>query len=324
MNKVLSNNIEKCGFLIKKRTYKNCVFGDVSKVWIVEDRNGQKLVAKEHPRWISRNDLKWINKYLTKLKQENIPVALPLSRYIKTSKGYFAVYQYIQGKSCNIKNNKQIIATGYLLSKIHVLSSQMKIIGQRNWQCVANTKYLKKYNELKEMLMNNSKESVLMKKYLEKSLGAFNIGQKMISNIENKQVFPIHGDFHYENIKFLNNVVSGVFDFDNSRNDYPEADLAAMVNFLLRNNFSGYQKYVNYFFKGYFRLKNHIKIIPEYILGSVLILSAEETLYLIKEYNNFRLKTLYLDLVNELKLISFVVDKQSKLLNFFQDAIVPK
>ena len=242
--------------------------GNRSNIWYFKDCLGSELVVKEYPTWIDGGDISWIHKYMYQLSQVGFPLTKVIGDAVQKDGRYYGIYEFAHGSFFDKENQMHPTSLAQTLRSLHDLGNNIKIPGSRNWPTIY------RYEPNRETITSFASDN--RSKLLEPAWKLAN------SLLENKvvPVIPIHGDFRRDNIRFNQSGVASVFDFGNSRNDYTEVDLAITLRDLTNNAGINPKEFLKIYRDSGV---GKVKIVPEAICASSLILPIQECLYLWKE-----------------------------------------
>lgn len=276
--------------------------GNKSRIWYFADKDGQKCVIKQYPEWVNEKDILWIHSYMSKLFQKGFPLAESLAEPLQFDKHFYAVYSFADGTKYDPLNKFHFVDMALKLGQLHSLSQNIKIGGNRNWPVVAGYNY----QDGNEFLTY-----------------AWKVASGLLQN-SNGSIMPIHGDFRKDNIRFNQNGISKIFDFGNARNDYPEVDLATTLRDVAGElDLSNWLKSQSEFLQIY---KNsnarEVKILPDLICASNLILAIQENSYLIHEYSENKGEGIKNALEKESVYLSFLLKNLDTQLSLYKGVFI--
>lgn len=283
------------------------ILGNGSRVWYFKDISGREMVTKEYPSWVKSEDISWIHEYMNILAQNGFPLAKAIGSPILNAKQYYGIYEYAKGELFDRSNEQHIRSMASKLRQLHDLSVDIKIQGTRNWPAVFG--YKADINLLRDFDSENN-TALLVPAWSWSNL---------LMQDKKPVVMPIHGDFRGSNMRFNQDGVSKVFDFGNSRNDFPEVDLAIA----LRDISDGLGINQAVFLEIYKNSGNgKVLVNPEIICASNLVLSIQECLYLQKELKKNPREKLRHALTVEVEYLGTVLTNIPQQVSILQEALL--
>jgi len=165
------------------------------------------------------------------LSQKNYPIAKPIKNRKNSYIGLFkkkpyVIFSYIKGKHLKNLNDFQFKDLVHKLALLHKLTKKF------------NTEnYIHKEPRTKEFCLIAANEEKKRFENKEEGEKRFNIIKSQLNTIN----FPttltkgiIHGDFDKTNVKFTDNNISGILDFDDSHYGYRIHDLGILILYWAR------------------------------------------------------------------------------------------
>ncbi len=209
------NNFYDC----KATTITQITNGTANILYTVVCSDQKYVLRKRNERYSEDTWILFEIEYLHRLKDSNLPVPVPIKsrdgqyRVIFES-GVYRLYPYIAGNRYNFDSPKELKESGSFLAKMHNALSGFE---------PKTKKLVPRFDNPEEM-------SVILNKYIknmpvtdQKNKDIITHLAKMIDLISksftDKQYncLPktvIHGDYHPANVKYYNEKICGVFDFD--------------------------------------------------------------------------------------------------------------
>lgn len=277
--------------------------GNGSNIWYLEDLSGTRLVIKEYPTWVGNNDISWIHEYMRQLAQKGFPLAKAIGGPTQKNGHYYGIYEYTFG-SFNRENKTHALSMAQTLRKLYDSSKDIKIPGCRNWPTVCG------YQPNPDRLASFDSDH---------GVGLLGNAWKIASTLlqgRYASAMPIHGDFRRDNIAFGQSGVTKVFDFGNSRNDYAEVDLAIALRDIADDPDIGMDNFLKIYRDS---SVSKVRIIPEVISASSLILPIQECLYLWKESSQSPSGELKNALSREMKNLEYQLAVLSQRLSLYRE-----
>ncbi|MGY1422625.1 phosphotransferase [Bacillus cereus] len=181
-----------------------------------------KLVLRNCRMINSKARIQFILQALLELHNNEIPV--PKILYTEEEELYYylnnqlwILMEYVEGSTYEYKNIKQLKSAANYLGKIHSISIDSLVEFYEPFQQSMNLWFDQPFN-----LLDETKQicEAVLKEKADVCWNRFYDAIDMISSVKKEQLemLPLafcHGDYHGLNLKFLNNEVRGIYDFDN-------------------------------------------------------------------------------------------------------------
>jgi len=170
-------------------------------------------------------------KLLTFLSDKKYPIAKPIAnkneKFIGTfNKKPFIIFEYITGRHLKNLNNIQFKELVHKLALLHKFTKNYDV-----------ENYIHKEPRSKDFCIKAAKEEKKRFEDKEKGKLRYDIIKSQLDTIS----FPtnltkgiVHGDFDKSNVKFHNNEISGILDFDDSYYGYRIHDLGILILYWAR------------------------------------------------------------------------------------------
>lgn len=122
----------------------------------------------------------------------------------------------------------------------------------------------KEFNEAKQRPINNIPTEAIYQTF-------DNFIKKYINYLENNKINInqncfIHGDFHYANLLWKNDLITGIIDFEYSGKGFKEQDIAWALILRPGQKFMNSYKDIKYFLEGYQKINNYDKNLLKWCL----------------------------------------------------------
>ncbi|MEA3430103.1 MAG: homoserine kinase [Nanoarchaeota archaeon] len=170
-------------------------------------------------------------KLLKFLSEKKYPIAKPIEnkkhQFIGIfDKKPFIIFEYISGRHLKNLNNIQFKELVHKLALLHKLTKNYDV-----------NNYIHKEPRSKDFCIKATKEE--KKRFEDKDKGKFryNIIKSQLDTINfptNLTKSIVHGDFDKSNVKFHNNEISGILDFDDSHYGYRIHDIGILILYWAR------------------------------------------------------------------------------------------
>lgn len=292
----------------------NASEGNRSEIWPFVDASGTKWIVKRHPFWMDKGDIYWIHSYMSMLEKGGYPV-IRNAGDLEHDGQVYSIYEYAQGALFDANNPSHYMDMARKLAKLHQMSSHYGINGKRHWPTVVG--YTANFETIDKKSLGTKFQDVY-------SLVKTAWEQVSIFNDLEGDIFPIHGDFRSENMRFDQNGITKVFDFGNARNDYPEVDVAITIRDLagLLGSESVDKTQIS-FLREYQENRDKQRVLrPELILKSELVLGIQECTYLLKECLQTKTENLMGDLQEEFEHLNFLVSHLTDRQEMFREGLL--
>ena len=214
------------GNLVESKNFKA---GYVQTNILIKTTEGKFVLRYYENRTKKRVDFE--AKLLTFLAEKNYPIAKPIPNKNENfigifNKKPFIIFEYITGRHLKNLNDIQFKELVHKLSLLHKLTKNYDI-----------GNYIHKEPRSKNFCIKAAKEE--LKRFEDKEKGKFryNIIKSQLDTIsfpENLTKGIVHGDFDKSNVKFYNNEIAGILDFDDSHYGYRIHDLGILILYWAR------------------------------------------------------------------------------------------
>lgn len=292
------------------------ISGDVSDLWVLGDQQKKKWVLKCYPEWVEIEGVVWVHDFLKKLKNRSFSLPKVMDNiYQKQFTSYngrfYAVFEFLNGTLFQSESLGQIINSARKLGELHLVSKRMQLGDRPGWWVISKYPFEKKIGLLHSTSWLVDDMSIIRK--------SVHLIIDLLENNKayNKQIqIGLHGDFHGENIKYNGEKVVGVFDWDNSRRDIPEIDLAKPLRRLC--GFSKGKQIA--FLRSYKKaVKGEININAEVVMSACLMMSVKEAMYLAEQFKQTSQDFYYNDLLAELNFLKMMLKKKRDHLSLYKE-----
>jgi len=263
--------------------------GSVNLTYLIESPN-DKFVLRVYRRNTSKNQIEPEHKLIAFLRAKNFPTAGVLraktgNTVIKKKFGLLALFQFIPGNHIQYPNLAQIKAVAHALGNFHFLVRDFNAGFKRRWWYLKSIPLEHYYRRavildrsnpllpfLREQIMN-------FRKNMPKSV------------IESLPQLIVHDDFSLENIKFIGNKISGVFDFDNAHREVRIFDLVRPIESVLwLEKFRINERWLRIFIKEYeTKARSQLAALERHCLFEIFrIRHLQEALWQIRQYLRYK------------------------------------
>lgn len=195
--------------------------GTANKNYIVEAKEDKFVIRNRSRKYSSYEQMIFEAEYLNYVSCKGIPVPVPL----KSSTGLYwheqdeyvyQLYPFIDGIECDNKDDRQVLAAGEFLGKLHSAVRDFKPLHERKLPRYDDPyvimKGILRVSDDNEGKMNNYQTETIKRMICNAGLLMKCFPDKVYYNC--LPLLIIHGDFHPANVKYSGGKINGLFDFD--------------------------------------------------------------------------------------------------------------
>lgn len=218
---------------------------------------------------------------------ENLPIPKPLineEQVTDYQNKPVAIYSFLEGESYDHPNFEQVRGIGLFLGEFHSFSKDIRSVNKNIYSQSEMKIFIDNISDFDE-LEDSIKQSFLSK-------------YQMVNNLSLKENCVIHGDLFPDNAKFIDNQLSGVFDFVEACNGHYFFDLAVVINSWCFDEYSLNRNKFNAILEEYNKKspqKVKQEVIKQYMLYASLFYACQRfnTKYIerrnanVKDYNEY-------------------------------------
>lgn len=261
--------------------------GISDSTYIVSAGNSNKYIFKIY-EFASKEEVKNEINILNILKELPTPKSLLNETQIQEFKGKpIGIFTYLDGKSLNSLTIEQIKEIGLFLGKFHNFSQHIKSVNKNIYS-----------QESIKILINN----ILNYSDIEMSVkNSFLTKYELLKHLSLEENCVIHGDLFPDNAKFIDDKLTGVFDFVEACNGHYFFDLAVVINSWCFDKYNLNENKFNDIIKEYNKnapQKVNKEEIKQYMMYAALFYASQRfnTKYIekravnVKDYNEYLIK----------------------------------